>query len=281
MRLVIAGALAGLLLAAPAAAATGGAEARGNDGGAHFADPAVVKKPRARAKLTLLTAGPTLPATVRFRIDWRRPVRAVRLEVLPAAGGPPLVTRQLGTRRSRRLQRVSLTAAGLVPGAYRVRIVARGLRRARGVPPSVPVTVPEYAFPVQGPFTYGGKDARFGAKRDGHTHQGQDLIAAAGTPVVTPRGGTVKAVDHQAGGAGHYIVVDSDRDYVFMHLEAGSITLREGDAIATGGRVGTVGSTGRSSGPHLHFEIWTGKGWYTGGEPVDPLPFLQSWAPST
>jgi murein DD-endopeptidase MepM/ murein hydrolase activator NlpD len=142
----------------------------------------------------------------------------------------------------------------------------------------VPVAVLGHVFPIQGPYSFGGPDARFGAKRDGHTHQGQDLVAAAGLPVVTPRGGTVKAIGYQAGGAGHYVVVDSDRDYVFMHLEAGSIPGEEGDAVGTGQRIGRVGSTGRSSGAHLHFEIWDGKGWYTGGKPVDPLPFLQAWA---
>ena len=38
-----------------------------------------------------------------------------------------------------------------------------------------------------------------------------------------------------------------------------------------------MGNTGRSFGAHLHFEIWTGGGWYTGGKAVDPLPFLQAW----
>jgi murein DD-endopeptidase MepM/ murein hydrolase activator NlpD len=270
--------LAALALAAPAAAASGGAESRSSDGGAHYDDPVVPKKPRARAKLTLLSAGAALPATVRFRIDWRRPVRGVRLEILPAAGRKPLATVPLGTRRPGRTQRVRVTGLGLPAGSYRVRVVARGLRRGRGVAASLPVAVLSHVFPVQGPFSLGGPDSRFGAKRDGHTHQGQDIAAAARTPVVTPHAGIVKAVGYQARAAGHYVVVDSDRDYVFMHLEAGSIPVAEGAPVATGARVGRVGSTGRSSGAHLHFEIWDGKGWYSGGNPVDPLPFLRAWA---
>jgi murein DD-endopeptidase MepM/ murein hydrolase activator NlpD len=285
MRSILITGLAVLALAAPAAAATGrasaasgGATAHPDDGGAHFGDPRLTKKKRPGARLTLLRASGSLPAAVRFRIKWRRPVRGVRIEILPTTGRVPLTTIPLGTRRAGRTQVVRVTGAGLPEGSYRIRVVARGLGRARGVAPSLPVVMPGHVFPIQGPYSLGGADARFGAKRDGHTHQGQDLVAAAGLPVVTPRFGTVKAVEYQAGGGGHYVVVDSDRDYVFMHLEAGSIPVREGDAVATGQRIGRVGSTGRSSGAHLHFEIWEGNGWYGGGQPVDPLPFLLAWA---
>jgi murein DD-endopeptidase MepM/ murein hydrolase activator NlpD len=76
------------------------------------------------------------------------------------------------------------------------------------------------------------------------------------------------------------VVVDGDAedyDYVFMHLGSGSIPVAEGEHVRTGQRIGDVGSTGRSTGPHLHFEIWAG-GWFAGGDPVDPLPLLQAWA---
>jgi murein DD-endopeptidase MepM/ murein hydrolase activator NlpD len=134
---------------------------------------------------------------------------------------------------------------------------------------------------VRGTYDFGGPDGRFGAGRPGHTHQGQDISAAEGTPVASPYGGTVKAVRYQAEGAGHYIVIGGsgeDRDYVFMHLVAGSTLVRPGQTVQAGQQIAQVGTTGRSSGAHLHFEIWVGGGWYTGGHPVDPLPFLQAWA---
>jgi murein DD-endopeptidase MepM/ murein hydrolase activator NlpD len=135
-----------------------------------------------------------------------------------------------------------------------------------------------HRFPVAGPFDWGGPDARFGAKRKGHRHQGQDLAAAAGTPIVAPYRGVVVAVQYQARGAGHYVVVDSaDYDYVFMHLRTGSTVVKEGQRVRTGQQIGEVGSTGESTGPHLHFEVWVG-GWYAGGHPIDPLPLLQAWA---
>jgi murein DD-endopeptidase MepM/ murein hydrolase activator NlpD len=66
------------------------------------------------------------------------------------------------------------------------------------------------------------------------------------------------------------------RDYVFMHLRTGSVVVTEGQRIRTGQRIGEVGSTGESSGPHLHFEVWDGP-WYAGGHPIDPLPLLRAW----
>jgi len=99
--------------------------------------------------------------------------------------------------------------------------------------------------------------------------------------VVAPRGGVIETVQYQARGAGHYVVLDGeaeDYDYAFMHLRTGSIPVKSGKRVRTGQLIGEVGSTGASTGPRLHFEIWVG-GWYAGGEPIDPLPLLQSWAP--
>jgi len=135
------------------------------------------------------------------------------------------------------------------------------------------------AFPIAGPHDYGGPDSRFGAGRAGHTHQGQDVAAAEGTPLVAPRPGTITTVDYQAGGAGYY-VVEADADgthwYVFMHLEEGSTAVTEGQQVGVGQRLGSVGATGDATGPHLHFEEWIGP-WQAGGRAVDPLPLLQSW----
>lgn len=132
-------------------------------------------------------------------------------------------------------------------------------------------------FPIQGSFTYGDG---FGAPRPGgRRHQGQDMAADQGTPVVSPRPGTVTTRGYQGGGAGYYLVIadaDNDLSYVFMHLEEGSLRVAEGDGVGRGERIANVGSTGSSTGPHLHFEIWRG-GWYSGGAAIDPLPYLKRW----
>jgi murein DD-endopeptidase MepM/ murein hydrolase activator NlpD len=150
--------------------------------------------------------------------------------------------------------------------------------------PSAP-QVPTVAgtFPVQGPFSFGGEDARFGARRAGHIHQGQDVIAASGEPLVAPVAGTVVWKANQPGGAGIYVVVRGAdaglvRDYVFMHIKRGTVLVAPGESVRAGQQLAQVGATGDASGPHLHFELWIG-GWYVrGGAPIDPLPQLERWA---
>jgi murein DD-endopeptidase MepM/ murein hydrolase activator NlpD len=225
-------------------------------------------------------------ARVSFRIRGRSPVR-VRLELRRAGERGVVRTISLGRFSTGVTHSVPLTGRedGVLPqGSYELRIRGRGrrgrrLRRSARAASSVALSFYHHRFPLVGPFDYGGEGSRFGAPRQGHTHRGQDLAAAEGTPVVAPRGGVVEAVQYQAGGGGHYVVVDGegeDRDYVFMHLRSGSIVVEERQRVRTGQRLAEVGSTGHSTGPHLHFEVWVG-GWYDGGEPIDPLPLLRAW----
>jgi murein DD-endopeptidase MepM/ murein hydrolase activator NlpD len=65
-------------------------------------------------------------------------------------------------------------------------------------------------------------------------------------------------------------------DYVYMHLRDVAIA-RTGDRVRTGQPIGFVGQTGAASACHLHFEIWTAPGWYSGGSPIDPLATLRTW----
>ena len=135
-----------------------------------------------------------------------------------------------------------------------------------------------YAFPILGAHEYGMSAGRFGAARSGHTHQGQDVMAACGLPLVAARGGTVQ-MSTWDDAAGNYVVIDgrgTPNDFMYAHLAEPSL-LHEGETVRTGQPIGIVGETGDAQGCHLHFEIWGAPGWYEGGSPFDPLPYLQKW----
>ena len=131
-------------------------------------------------------------------------------------------------------------------------------------------------FPIRGHHTYGDG---LGAGRD---HQGQDLMAKCGKPVVAAEAGRVELVDYHPA-AGNYVVIDGvgkATDNVYMHL-AGRPSVRKREAVEAGDELGTVGRTGNASACHLHFEMWSSPGYYSGGSVVDPLPYLKRWDKSS
>jgi murein DD-endopeptidase MepM/ murein hydrolase activator NlpD len=128
-------------------------------------------------------------------------------------------------------------------------------------------------FPVKAAVSWGDG---LGA---GRGHQGQDLMVSCRKPVVAAKAGRVTTVDYQASGAGNYAVVrgtTSKFDYVYMHMIKPP-KVSEGQRVRAGQVIGYVGSTGRSSACHLHFEMWTRPGWYKGGNVSDPTPYLRRW----
>jgi murein DD-endopeptidase MepM/ murein hydrolase activator NlpD len=132
-------------------------------------------------------------------------------------------------------------------------------------------------FPVRGHVGWGEADARFGAFRSGHAHEGQDMFAPAGTPLVAIREGRVVEKGDD-GGRGNYVAIWSPEvrhTFVYLHmLRPGPLEV--GDAVRMGERVGRVGCTGSCWGDHLHFEVRDGRG--TTGRPHDPLDMLKRLA---
>jgi hypothetical protein len=200
---------------------------------------------------------------------------AVRSWTPPAGAGEVVTVRWDG-----------LDPAGAVQpqGRYLFRLVARSASGAQARSAQVQdvqrdaFDLYDHVFPVRARHDYGGDMARFGAGRDGHSHQGHDVFAACGARLAAARGGVVKAKRYHSA-AGHYVVIDGERtgvDYAYMHLQDAS-PFEEGDRVYTGQTIGRVGDTGRASGCHLHFEMWSEPGWYSGGSPFDPLPHLQAW----
>jgi murein DD-endopeptidase MepM/ murein hydrolase activator NlpD len=116
----------------------------------------------------------------------------------------------------------------------------------------------------------------FGARTDPFTHQrsehdGLDVAAPAGTPIRAPAGGTVRATGPR-GGYGNAIEIDHGGGMTTLYGHASEVRVRPGDRILPGQEIGLVGSTGRSTGPHLHFEV------RMGGKPVNPLRALKAYS---
>jgi murein DD-endopeptidase MepM/ murein hydrolase activator NlpD len=129
-------------------------------------------------------------------------------------------------------------------------------------------------FPVAGPHTFGDG---MGAVRSGHGHQGQDIMAACGTPLVAVSRAKVKRVSYHSA-AGNYVLIRNKKlkqDYFYAHLATRAPVVKD-QVVLPGQQIGTVGNTGNARACHLHFELWLGK-WYRGGHPVDPMPYLQTY----
>ena len=131
---------------------------------------------------------------------------------------------------------------------------------------------------------YGEGPARFGAPRSGRRHEGQDVFARPGTPLVAVRDGIV--LDGGGGrsfysyGGGNTFVMYSpidDRSYVYLHMLKPAL-VEAGKRVKAGQLIGRVGCTGSCDGPHLHFEVREGRAVYgPQKKAVDPLPLMKRW----
>ncbi len=130
-------------------------------------------------------------------------------------------------------------------------------------PPAPSAVVSGFIWPLVGPI-----GDYFGAPRGGGTyHQGLDIGAPTGTPIVAAAPGQV--VLASAGyGYGNYVVIRHDNGYETLYAHFSQIYVGQGQWVAQGETIGTVGSTGWSTGPHLHFEV------RVGGAAIDPLYYL-------
>ena len=170
----------------------------------------------------------------------------------------------------------TFSGAAVPAGRYAFRVTGEAQAAvAVDGPPAAAFDVFDAIFPIRGTHDLGQSTTnKFGGPRG---HRGQDMFAACGTRLVAARGGTVTFAAFQAR-AGNYVVISGPdkQSYAYMHMRAPS-PLRKGQRVLTGQSVGEVGATGRASGCHLHFELWTAPGWYLGGAAIDPLPELTRW----
>jgi murein DD-endopeptidase MepM/ murein hydrolase activator NlpD len=100
-----------------------------------------------------------------------------------------------------------------------------------------------------------------------HFHSGIDLAGALDTPILAATSGEVR-LGRERGGYGLYIVIVRDPRLSTLYAHLDLPLVQSGDMVAAGQAIALMGSTGNSTGPHLHFEV------RIAGVPVDPLPFL-------
>lgn len=125
-------------------------------------------------------------------------------------------------------------------------------------------------WPLGGPFTV---TDRFGDR--GGAHMGTDMVAAGGTPVFASVDGVVRVSQEEYGGYGVTVTVDSVLNgqkvgTVYPHMQYGSRQVGVGQTVSAGQLIGFVGSTGRSTANHLHFEV------YINDTAIDSLAWLQA-----
>ncbi len=106
------------------------------------------------------------------------------------------------------------------------------------------------------------------ARSGGRHHQGVDMMAPGGTPVIAPVSGTVRSSHSTLGGLGFYLVDEAGNEYFGGHLRSLDVL----GPVTAGTQIGTVGRTGNADATHLHFEVHPG-----GGPAVDPYPYVESW----
>jgi murein DD-endopeptidase MepM/ murein hydrolase activator NlpD len=137
------------------------------------------------------------------------------------------------------------------------------------------IVIHGFVFPVGDPHTFGdsfGAPRMMGSEYE-HAHQGTDIMAPFGTPLLACERGLITEMGSDVlGGTKLWLKGESGTYYYYAHLSAFAEGMKVGDIVEAGDRVGLVGDTGNAKGgaPHLHFEIHPG-----GGMAVNPYPLLR------
>jgi membrane-bound lytic murein transglycosylase D len=123
-------------------------------------------------------------------------------------------------------------------------------------------------WPMRGWVTskYGYRISPFSNEKE--FHNGIDIAARLGTPIVAAASGTVKEVEFSPN-KGHYILLQHKNNFQTYYAQCEKILAKEGQAVKSGDIIATCGSSGKSTGPHLHFEL------RKDGEPINPEKYVE------
>ncbi len=228
---------------------------------------------RFQRRKRLAVDGVAGPRTIRALGSRGRPRLGSRVVVQPAVGWDVAAVQYLlwrtgfspggidggfgpGTARAvYAYQRSTGLLADGMAGAHTI----RALRRGRGGHPYSPV---RFFRPLAGPM--GDGFGHIGGRR----HTGIDFPVPAGTRVKAAGRGVVSFAGWNTGGYGNLVVVKHRLGFASWYAHLGRVVARPGQAVSGGSLLGYAGSTGRSTGPHLHWEV------RRFDAPVTPLPYM-------
>jgi murein DD-endopeptidase MepM/ murein hydrolase activator NlpD len=221
------------------------------------------------------------PLRLHTATDGRWALASVPLEAVPgtrrlelrstdALGGVQVLERALDVRANPQpvelLQLSASTLAVVTPEGRELEAAA--LDAAFAVVPAEPRWVDPFLLPLEGRDTSGfGAPRRYGVGGNVSYHQGADLAAPTGTPILATNHGVVRV-------AGFYpikgglVVLDHGQGVTSLYFHQSAIDVAVGDVVVRGDVIGRVGSTGLSTGPHLHWEM------RVDGVPSDPLRWV-------
>ena len=143
---------------------------------------------------------------------------------------------------------------------------ADDLEYYREVVQSVPLGKPVWSYWVTSKFGY--RTDPFNKKKAGH--KGIDLASRTGNKIQIKAKGRVVRVEHSNRGYGNNVIIDHGNGFKTRYAHMHKIYVKKGDYLKINDTIGEVGNTGRSTGPHLHYEV------LYQGRPVDPMPFMQA-----
>lgn len=166
----------------------------------------------------------------------------------------------------------------LQPGGEPPPVAPAGLRSGLPGHPAAPAPLaspaPTFAEPLELP-AEGSLTSGFGVRRDPLSgrmapHTGIDVAAPTGAEIRAPVGGVVRSAGAR-GGYGNAVEIDHGNGLSTLYGHASELLVSPGETVAAGQAIATVGSTGLSTGPHVHFEV------RVSGRPVDPSRLLKKY----
>jgi murein DD-endopeptidase MepM/ murein hydrolase activator NlpD len=220
-----------------------------------------MKRTRARTARTRKQVAETT-AAVEARVNEQRAVRdrlvADQNALASARAGKNQVLTSVRSQEAKDRKHVENLQAESAQLTARIRAAQA---RSSSAQVSRPASSAGFIWPTSGTLTSG-----FGW-RWGRMHEGIDVAAPTGTPIAAAASGTVIHAGWM-GGYGNLVVIDHGNGLATAYGHQSSIAVASGTYVSQGQTIGYVGSTGHSTGPHLHFEV------RVNGSPVDPLGYL-------